>query len=207
MSQTFADLEFHAQDRNATRGTNASNEGHATDGDGQRLEVLAKVVRQGAWRQMFSNLCSGLKVEMGMNMLAKTNIHHGCQFAPDLRGRMQGNSEDAFLQPTVEVFDGAVAPGFVFGDEGEVDPDQQCQADEAVEGTGMGSQAEEVAVVDLQGLGQSQPLPGSYDKRQHPFHAGFWLKFHKNGPIVDIPVDQEVPLPPRSFQVARSDQV
>ena len=120
---------------------------------------------------------------------------------------MQGDGQDAFLQPTVEVFDGTVAPGFVFGDEGEVDPDQQCQADEAIERTGMRGQPEEIAVVDLQGVGQSQLLPGSHDKRQHRFHARFWLKFDKNRPIVDVPVDQEEPLSPRSFQVARSDQI
>src|SRR5512139_102002 len=113
MSLTFADFEFHAQDRNATRGTNAPKEGHATDGDGQRLEMLAKVVRQGARRKMFSNLGGGLKVEMRVNMLAKTNLHHGIQFAPNLRSRMQGNREDALLQPPVEVLHAAVAPGFV----------------------------------------------------------------------------------------------
>ncbi len=116
---------------------------------------------------------------------------------------MQSNRKDTFLQPTIEVLDRSIAPGFVFGDEGEVDPDQQSQPDEAIEQTGMGGQPEEVAVVDLQGIGQPQPLPGSYDKRQNPFHAGFWLKIDKNGPVVDIPVDQEIPLSPRSFQVAR----
>lgn len=207
MSQTLADFEFHAQDRNATRRTNAPKEGDATDGDGQKLQMSVKVVRQGAWRQVFSNLRGSLKIEMRMNMLVETNVHHGCQFAPDLRGGMQGNGHQPFLQPSVEVLDGSIAPGFVFGDEGEVDPDQQCQADESVEGIGMGSQSEEIAVVDLQNVGQPQPLPGSYDKRQDPFHTRFWLQFDKNGPIVDVPVDQKVPLPPRSFQIARSDQI
>ena len=51
MSLTFADFEFHAQDRNATRRTHAPEERHATDGDGQRLEMLAKVVRQSPRRR------------------------------------------------------------------------------------------------------------------------------------------------------------
>ena len=63
MSQTFADFEFHAQEGNATRRTNAPEEGHATNRDGQRLEVLAEIVRQCPWRQMFSNLGRGLEVE------------------------------------------------------------------------------------------------------------------------------------------------
>src|SRR5512139_1988438 len=99
MSQTFADFEFHAQDRNATQGTNASKEGHATDSHRQRLEMTMKVVRQSAWRQVFPDLCSCLKVQLWMNMLVKTNLHHGCQFPTDLRSRMQGNCEDTFLQP------------------------------------------------------------------------------------------------------------
>src|SRR5574339_253178 len=114
MSQTFADFEFHAQDRNATRGTHAPNESHATDGDRQRLEVLAEIVRQCTWRQLLSNLCRGLEVEMRMNMLVKTNVHHGIQFSPNLGSRMQSNGQDTFLQPTIEVLDRSIAPGFVF---------------------------------------------------------------------------------------------
>src|SRR5512146_2865471 len=105
MSQTFADFEFHAQDRNATRRTNAPNEGHATDGNRQSLEMSAKVVRQSAWQQIFSNLGGRLEIQIEMNVFVKTNVHHSCQFAPDLRGGMQGNSQQAFLQPTVEVLD------------------------------------------------------------------------------------------------------
>jgi hypothetical protein len=95
MRLTFADFEFHTQDRNATRRTNAPQESHPTDGDRRRLEVLAEIVRQGTRRQVFSNLCCGLKVQLGMNMLAETNLHHGCQFAPNLGSRTQRNREDA----------------------------------------------------------------------------------------------------------------
>ena len=166
MSQTFADFEFYAQDCDATGGTNTAEKGHTTDGNGHWLQMSTKVVRQRARRQVFSDLGSCLKIQMGMNVFVKTGVHHSTQFAPDLRGRMQEDGQEAFLQPTVEVFDGTVAPRFVLGDKGEVDPDQQCQPDEAIERTGMGGQTEQIAVVDLQGLGQSQPLPGSHDKRQ-----------------------------------------
>src|SRR5215211_3021074 len=140
MGQTFADFEFHAQDRDATRGANASDKCYATKGDGQGLQVLTKVVWQRSSREVLSHLGGGLEIQVRMNVLVKTGIHHGTQFAPDLRGRMQRDNQKAFLQPTVEVFDRAVAPGFVLGDKGEVDPDQQSQTDEAIERTGMGSQ-------------------------------------------------------------------
>jgi hypothetical protein len=34
-----------------------------------------------------------------MNVFVKTSVHHRTQFAPDLRGRMQRNRQDAFLEP------------------------------------------------------------------------------------------------------------
>lgn len=125
MSQTFADLEFHAQDRDATRGKNAPNEGHATDGDGQRLEVSAEVVRQNPTHKVFANLGSGLEIQLRMNVLVKTSVHHRSQFATNLRRGMQRNNQEPFLQPAVEVFDGAVAPGLVLGDESQFDANQQ----------------------------------------------------------------------------------
>ena len=46
MSQTFADFELYAQDRDATRGTHTPDKGHTTNGDGQGLQMSTKVVRQ-----------------------------------------------------------------------------------------------------------------------------------------------------------------
>src|SRR6266542_5472027 len=110
MSQTFADFELYAQDRNTTRGTNAPKEGHTTNGDGQGFQMSTKVVRQSTRRKVFSDLGSGLKIQVGVNVFVKAGIHHRTQFAPDLSRRMQGDGQDALLQPTVEVFDGTVAP-------------------------------------------------------------------------------------------------
>lgn len=64
MSQTSADFEFHTHDGNATRGTNAPEEGHVTNSDGQRLEVLAEVVRQGARQQIFVNWSSSMEIQL-----------------------------------------------------------------------------------------------------------------------------------------------
>ena len=71
----------------------------------------------------------------------------------------------------------------------------------------MRGQAEQIAVVGLQGIRQSQSLPSLHNKRQNRFHVGFGLKFDINRPIVDVSIDQEVPLPPRALQVTRADQV
>lgn len=182
MCQPFANLEFHAQDGDTSGGAHASKRRHATDGDGQRLQMSKEVVRQGARAKGFSDLSRGLEIQSGMNVLVKTSLHHRPQFAAHLGGRVQGNGKQAFLQPAVEVFDTAVAPGFVFGNEGEFDANQQCQTDEPIEQTGMRSQTKQVAVVDLQRSRQTQMLPGSHDKRQHRFHLGFGLKFDENCP-------------------------
>ena len=97
MSETFVDFEFDAQDRDATRGANAPNKRDTTDGDGHRLQMTMKVVRQRTGREVFADLCGGLEIEIGMNVFVETSVHHGCQFAPDLSRSMQGDDQDAFL--------------------------------------------------------------------------------------------------------------
>lgn len=207
MSQAFADFEFHAQDGDASGGTHASEKGHPTDGDGQRLQMPREIVRQGARAEGLSDVGCGLEIQSRMDVLVKTSLSHRPQFAAHLSGRMQRDRKQAFLQPAVELFDGPIAPRFVFGNEGEFDADQQSQTDEPIERTGMRGQAEQLAVVDLQDLRQTHRLPGADCEGQNRFQLGCRLKFDKNGSIVDIAVNQEKPLPPRTFQVARSDQV
>ena len=84
-----------------------------------------KIVRQGARFEGLSDLGRGLKIQRGMDVLVKTSLHHRTQLAAHLRGRMQEDSKQTFLQPAVELLDRTVAPGFVFGDERQFDSDQQ----------------------------------------------------------------------------------
>src|SRR5271157_3407977 len=215
MGQTFANLEFCSQDCDAPRLTYAPDKSNAANWHWQRLQMSAEVVRQSARRQVLSHLSRGLKIQVGMDMFAKTSVHHGEQLATHLRGRMKRNSQQALLrsdyslqsQPAVEMFDRSVAPWLVFGNISQIDAHQQSQSDKTTQRAGVRGQAKDIAVVDLQNIGKTQPLPSAHYKCQDRFQPWFRLKFDKNGPVEDVPIDQEKPLPPRAFQVTRADQV
>ena len=129
MGQTFADLEFCSQDCDASRLTYAPDKSHVANRHGQRLQMSAEVVRQSARRQVLSHLSRGLKIQVGMDMFAKTSVYHGEQLATHLRGRMKRDRQQALLQPAVEMFDRTVAPWLVFGNISQIDAHQQSQSD------------------------------------------------------------------------------
>ena len=95
--------------------------------------------------------------------------------------------EETGLQPSVEVFDAALAPGFGGWDEHRLDPEAQTQPQHPRQVAGRRTPAHELAgIVELDHAGSAEGLPAVAEKGQDRLLLAGTAQFPAHGAVEDV---------------------